>query len=144
MVQVRTILVPTDFSSCASAAFEHAVEFARRFDAKILLLHVMPNLARALPDLHPLPAEWVETARKEARERLAKDAGSIKELAVQTELREGAPHDGILAAAAAAKADMIVIGTHGRSGFTRMMLGSVAERVVRSSPIPVYMVPSRE
>jgi nucleotide-binding universal stress UspA family protein len=142
MGQVRKILVPTDFSTCAAAALDRAAEFAKRFEAEILLLHVVTTLAGnvAFPELVPLPHEWLESTRKLAKDHVAKEARRIKGPVIHTEVREGTIHESILASASDAKADMIVIGTHGRSGFKHALLGSVAERVVRSSPVPVLTV----
>jgi universal stress protein A len=142
MFQVRKILVPTDFSPCSVAAVEHATELAKRFEAQILLLHVVPNFANhiAVPGLVPLPPEWVTSTRKEAERQLTKMLGLIKGPVAGTEVRQGEAHASILDAASAANADIIVMGTHGRGALKHALLGSVAERVVRHSPVPVLTV----
>jgi universal stress protein A len=145
MFQVRKIVVATDFSPCASAAFDRAADLAKALRAEILLLHVLPDVAQYGPFPHsvPTPITWLDLVRMEARDHLAKESHRIKDLAVKTELREGGKmHDAIIAAAAAANADMIVIGTHGWSGIKHAVMGSVAERIVRHSPIPVLTVRS--
>jgi len=146
MFQVRKILVATDFSPCSAAALDRAVDLAKTLQAEILLLHVLPNPTHyaPFPQLVPMPHEWLETVRKEALDLLGKESRRIKGTVVKTELREGPTHDAIVGAAEAAKADMIVIGTLGRSGVRHALLGSVAERVVRFSPVPVLTVRTRE
>lgn len=142
MLTIRKILVPTDFSPCAAAALDLAAEFAQRFDAEILLVHVVPVLAPYLPAPlpAPLPAEWIESTRKLAQAELSKERKRVDRVQVATELRDGPVVDSVLDAAAASGADLIVIGTHGRRGLSHVLLGSVAERVVRQSPIPVLTV----
>ena len=146
MTQIRKLLVATDFSPCAAAAVHLAIDLAKQFDAEILLLHVLPTLPAfyAFPDAVSVPVAWFEAARKQAQEHLSNESRRIHGPVVRTELREGAIHDSIVAAAVTAKADLIVVGTHGRTGLKHALLGSVAERVVRTSPIPVLTVRSRE
>ena len=141
-MKLRKILVASDFSPAASAALDCAAEFARRFDAEIQLLHVLPALVQysPFPGIAPPPLEWLEVVRAQAKAHLAKEAGRIGGVKVATELRDGSIHECVLAAATASKADLIVLGTHGRRGFSHVLLGSVAERVVRLSPVPVLTV----
>lgn len=142
MRPIRKILVPTDFSACAAAAVDCAVDLAKTLEAEILLLHVLPIVPFQVPgaDMIQFPPEWVASCRKDALDALAKEKGRIQGTRLATELREGTLHECILAAAAERKADMIVIGTHGRRGLSHALLGSVAERVVRHSPVPVLTV----
>ena len=146
MFQVRKILVATDFSACAAAALDHAVDLATTLKADILLVHVLTSPASyfALPSLVPMPHEWLQSLRKEALDRLDEQSRRVRGPAIRTELREGPTDEAIVAAAAAAKADLIVMGTHGRTGLQHALLGSVAERVVRRSPVPVLTVRTRE
>jgi nucleotide-binding universal stress UspA family protein len=146
MFQVRKIVVPTDFSPCSAAALDRAADLAKALQAEILLLHVLPNPASYAPFPHlvPMPEQWLDQLRKEAKDRLAKESQRVNGPAIKTELREGPFHDAILAAVAAAKADLIVIGTHGRTGIKHALMGSVAERVVRIAPVPVLTVRSPE
>jgi universal stress protein A len=145
MTPIRKILVPTDFSACAAVAVDHAVELAKRLEAEVRLLHVLPIVPFHVPgaDMIQFPAEWVEDSRNAALAALSKEARRIAGIGVTTEVREGTLHEGILAAAAESKADMIVIGTHGRTGLSHALIGSVAERVVRASPVPVLTVRKR-
>ena len=141
MFQVRKVLCPTDFSPCSGAAVDHAVALAKTFKAEVVLLHVVPNFDfyLATPDMVTLPV-LLDSSRKHASEELAKASRRIEGVAVRTELLQGTVHECILAAAASAKADLIVLGTHGHTGVKHMLLGSVAERVVRLSPVPVLTV----
>jgi nucleotide-binding universal stress UspA family protein len=142
MLPLRKILVPTDFSPCAAAALDYATELASKFDAEIRLVHVQPSLPAyaSFPTPVPLPAEWVESMRKQAQTELGKEAGRVQRVKVGTELREGTIHESVLAAATSFAADLIVMGTHGRRGVSHVLLGSVAERVVRQSTVPVLTV----
>ncbi|HEX6810381.1 MAG TPA: universal stress protein [Planctomycetota bacterium] len=142
MLPLRKILVPTDFSPCAAAALDYAAELASKLDAEILLVHVQPSLANyvSFPTAVPLPADWVSSMHTQAQAELAKEAARVKRVKIGTELREGNIHESVLAAATAFAADLIVIGTHGRRGVSHVLLGSVAERVVRHSTVPVLTV----
>ena len=139
MFPPRKVLVPTDFSPSAAEALDHAAELAKKLDAEIVLLHVLQPLTTHLsvPPLVPLPPEWVKSVRMQAEAELKKESHRIKQVKVTTELRDGPIHDTVLAAASELKADLIVIGTHGRRGLSHVLLGSVAERVVRHSTVPV-------
>src|SRR5262245_8871001 len=141
-MKLRKILVATDFSPAAAAALDCAAEFARRFDAEIQLLHVLPSLVQYGPiaGIAPPPLEWLETVRTQTKTQLAKEAGRVEGVKVTSELRDGSIHEGVLWAATASKADRVVLGTHGRRGISHALLGSVAEKVVRLSPVPVLTV----
>ena len=140
-LQVHKILVPTDFSACAAAALDYAVELAKRWSAEVLLLHVVPDFAQYFaPDLDVALPTLLESARSQASAELEKARKNIAGVTVRTELLEGPVHERILSAAAAGKVDMIVLGTHGRTGVKHALLGSVAERIVRVSPVPVLTV----
>jgi universal stress protein A len=141
---IRTILVPTDFSDSARAALDWANEIAQAFDARIVLLHVvdlqyqlMPSGLLVVPT--PIPQDVVRRAQAQARRAL--DAMAAKTPAVRQRLvRKGHARDVILAVAGDAKADVIVMGTHGRHGVEHLFVGSVAEYVVRNAPVPVMTV----
>jgi nucleotide-binding universal stress UspA family protein len=146
MLPLRQILVPTDFSPSAAAALECAAELASRFDARIQLLHVLPTVAQFVPfpEVAPLPTGWLESLSLQAHAQLGREARRVDRAKVTTELREGSIVDAILEGAAASKSDLIVMGTHGRRGLSHALLGSVAERVVRLSPVPVLTVRARD
>lgn len=137
------ILVPTDGSDSAVAAAEGAVRLAYRFDATIHVLHVL--------DLGGLPRELEEDDQfsKVLRDRADEMVATVEELASDAEVetvgsvveRKEPVSESIVDYAIEQSIDCIVMGTHGRSGLTRVALGSVAERTLRNSPVPVLTVP---
>jgi nucleotide-binding universal stress UspA family protein len=142
MNDIRKILVPTDFSECAAAAADAAVDLARRGDAELVLLHVIPPAALYYtgPGFAEMPFDWRNAAESGAREGLANESRRLAWPKIHTVLREGIVHDVILEEARTRKVDLIVSGTHGRRGIAHALLGSVAERIVRLSPVPVLTV----
>jgi nucleotide-binding universal stress UspA family protein len=140
MVGVRKILVATDFSVHGHAAVEMACDMARRYQVPLEILHVVqiPNLQ--LPDGF-IPAsptrvaeifEWV-SVELEAERHHAERSG----VRTATRTEEGDPASEIVRRASEGDFDLVVIGTHGRTGIRRALLGSIAERVVRLAPCPV-------
>jgi nucleotide-binding universal stress UspA family protein len=138
------IIVPTDFSTCAEGAWGLAQRLAAAFDAELVLTHVLVETPRYSegPFTMEKTRQFFEAARRWATETLegwaakARGAG----LRVRAVVRTGVPHEELLALATDEKADLIVIGTHGRGGINRALLGSVADRVVRLAPCPVLTV----
>ena len=145
---MRRILHPSDFSRASGAAFSKAVELAKADRAELIVAHV---LTPALPIagegyMSPKVYEEIEaSARAAARKQL--DALVAKAHAAGARakglLLEGVPHERIARAAKAQRADLVVMGTHGRTGLARFFLGSVAERVVATSAVPVMTVRGR-
>ena len=135
----NNILVPTDGSQGANAALEHGLEIASKWDATLHTLYVVDTrLARSGPLL--------ETLRDEGRGavRNVEVTGTQAGLTVVTEIVEGNPHEEILDYVSEHGIDMVIMGTHGRTGLDRVVMGSVAERVVRRSPVPVLTVRDEE
>jgi universal stress protein A len=141
------IVHPTDFSVEAEAAEQEAVRLARRLNGELVLVHVATETPLygeqmfAMPDvkrIYEAQARWAE-------ERLAERAAALTREGVPTRWRRrvGVVHAEIGTVAREEAADYIVIGTHGRGGLDRVMLGSVAERVVRTAPCPVITVRQR-
>jgi len=134
------ILVPTDGSAGMQSAIDHATELASEHDATVHGLYVVDTAS--LTDL-PMEASMdgvSQALRQEgetALEQLERRAGDVP---VRTDVVEGSPARDITSYAADNPCDLVVMGTHGRSGVDRLLLGSVAERVVRSSPVPVLTV----
>lgn len=129
MIEIKRILVPCDFSAFSARALERAAAIARWYEARLTVLHVVP-LAQDLPPREVAAAElarFVEPAR---------DAG----VPIETAVAEGDPVREILGRASESRADLLVIGTHGRGGFERWVLGSVTEKVLRKAPCPVLTV----
>jgi nucleotide-binding universal stress UspA family protein len=142
--EIRHILVPHDFSDTAEHALSYAIVFAQKFGARITLLHAYEVPAYGYPDAFVASFELMSEVERAAQASLevvkARAAAAKADVAVS--LRCGNPWAEITAAAEETKADLIVMGTHGRRGFARALLGSVAEKVVRTAPCPVLTVHS--
>ena len=142
-MQLEKILMPTDFSACANSALAHAVDLAEHFDAELHLLHVVVlhqedpySPGQAFPGLEELHLRMEEAASHEMQ--LSIDAPRAAGLrVVETQARHVAAAPAILDYADRENVDLIVLGTHGRRGLRRFLLGSVAEEVVRSARCPV-------
>jgi nucleotide-binding universal stress UspA family protein len=138
----RHILVPHDFSETADVALAFALELAAKLGARITIAHAYEVPSYGYPDGIALTAEVAGNIRRSAESALEAVAARSRRpgLEVQTLLRDGVAWSEINAAAKQARADLIVMGTHGRHGFARALLGSVAEKVVRTAPCPVLTV----
>jgi universal stress protein A len=136
MPAIDRILAATDFSAGSERALEYAEEMAHRFGAEIVLLHVDEAFA-ALPG-----SEIAEDQRRAAERELEAQTRQLaaKGLRVRALLRIGLAVEEIVGAAEAERADLVVMGTHGRSGLSHLLMGSVAERVVRRARCPVLTV----
>jgi len=138
MPRISRILVATDFSPQASHALEWAQRFAGAFEAKLVLLHVidifsLAEITCATGGTDPLPL---------MREQAQRCMAELKTLVpdARTVIREGSPRPVIVDAALELDCQLIVMGTHGRSGLAHVLLGSVAEYVVRNGKVPVLTV----
>jgi nucleotide-binding universal stress UspA family protein len=141
------VLMATDFSECSRAALEFAWKLTRVYDAAIEVLHVTSrawnfpeDLSVGIPDDHQ---NWFELLRREAEAEQKKFVGAAVTAGVQvngTVVEAGSPAHTILDYAERSGADVIALGTHGRSGVARLMLGSVAEAVVHHAKVPVLTV----
>ena len=138
------IVVPTDFSTCAEQAWALAQRLGGALGSELVLVHVLVEapLWSEGPFTMDRAREVFEAARTWAGERLEEWAAGArgKGLTARLALRTGAPHEEIVALATDERADLVVIGTHGRGGVNRVLLGSVADRVVRLAPCPVLTV----
>ncbi len=148
MMEIRTILAPTDFSDHAALAVKAACQLAERLGAELMLLHVLTEIVPAGPDplLTPiLPSEYYTEAETRANETLERylDPAWGKPARVSWSVRWGSPVEAIVAHAIEHHVDMIVIATHGRTGLKHVLLGSVAERIVREAPCPVLTIRDR-
>ena len=144
MIRLERILCPTDFSKFAFRAADYAVALGGHYDAEVHFLHVIPS-ALIHPEQYPYIAEAVPLApefRKRALERLDAFVALSKIEGVRTRfsVAEGAPVRAILEAAEADRASLLCLGTHGREGMERLVLGSVAEKVLRKARCPVLTV----
>jgi nucleotide-binding universal stress UspA family protein len=136
-MQIQHILVPMDFSPDAEQALEQAVALAQQFQARITLLHAIHLPVTTEVALTAYLSEMEASAQRgmETYQKRVADAG----LPVETLVLVGVPYRRIIDTAADESADLIVMGTHGRTGVQHWMLGSVAERVVRLAPCPVLV-----
>jgi nucleotide-binding universal stress UspA family protein len=148
MIEITRILCPIDFSDFSRRALDYAVGIARWYDAAVTALHVQPiNVPpAALAPGAPVVAEPIvmstvdrELLREELRAFV--DAERADGVAIDVELREGPVWREIVATAESLPAHLLVVGTHGRSGFERLLLGSVTEKLLRTAPCPVLTVP---
>ncbi len=142
----KRILVATDFSETAKEALEYALAMAKPLGAEIVLMHAWEIPVYAFPDGAMIPGglfDGLEAASDEALQTQLKlyEKSGVK---MRGALRMGPAWREVGVVAEQEKADLIVMGTHGRRGVVRMVLGSVAERVVRSAPCPVLTVGPRK
>jgi nucleotide-binding universal stress UspA family protein len=143
MKRARQILHATDFSRASRPAFARALALAKQDRARLCLLHVRMPPSPFLGDkLPPSYLELEARARRQAERQLAALVTQAKKAGVRVEaqLTEGLPSEEILRVARRRRADVIVIGTHGRTGLGRIFMGSVAERVLQRATSPVLTV----
>ena len=141
MPHFKHILLATDFEASSSAALEAGVELAKAFGAKLTLLHVWEIPIYPYMEFM-LNSELIAGVEARALQRLTDSLASVRQAvpSADSKLKTGLPWTGILEAIAETKADLVVMGTHGRRGVSHTLLGSVAEKVVRMSPVPVLTV----
>ena len=148
MIAIRRILCPIDFSDYSRRALDHAVAIARWYESTVTALHVFSPapVAAYVPD--PGVFQPIVLAAAD-RDQLLADINAFIEsertpgVAIEAVVRQGNPAAEILDQVTSMNADLLVIGTHGRSGFERLLLGSVAEKVLRKASCPVLTVPKR-
>ncbi len=152
MIAIKTVLLPTDGSECSGKASGYALSFAKQYGARVVAIHVIDHRweeqARlALAEVGQDMAQRIREGRKEEGERILRDVADAAKragISVETVLVTGIPFDEILRLGKELPADLIIMGTHGRTGMSHLLLGSVAERVVRSAPCPVLTVRQEE
>jgi nucleotide-binding universal stress UspA family protein len=149
MPRLRRIMHATDFSPASTAALKRAMAMAKADRAQLIIVHVMTPPALALPGdgyISPSLYEDLEaSARAQAQKRLNAIVGRARKAGVRATglLLEGVPHERVARAARAKKVDLLVIGTHGRTGLAKFFLGSVAARLIASVSCPVLTVRGR-
>lgn len=145
MAKIQQILVATDFSACAKEALEQAIDLARNLKGKITLLYVFES-PFPYPDATSLSAypqlyRSLQDFKREEEKKLQSAAGIPGAgIEIRPLFKEGSASLEIVKAAQELKADLIVVGTHGRAGMSRFLMGSVAQRVSQSAPCPVLIV----
>lgn len=148
MLAVKTILLPTDGSACSQQALTYALPFAQQFGARLVALHVIDqrweeHLRQALAQAGQEIAPKLQHAHAEEAQRILRevaDAAAKTGVAVETRVVTGLPSEDIVRLRKELPADLIILGTHGRTGLSHALLGSVAEEVVRRAPCPVLTV----
>ncbi len=142
-IRVQTILVPIDFSDHADGVVEWAKYLAEEHGSRIALLHVyhLPVEFQQVEGAY-LPADFWTSVKEEAKRQLAVYGQQLRECGIEAEeiTREGYPATVIEEEAQEVGADLIVIGSHGRTGLKHMLLGSIAERVVQKAPCAVLTI----
>src|SRR5450759_3760839 len=145
MARIRRILYASDFSPASGRAFATAVGLAKASGATLTILHVIVPIVPLVPEQYIESATWERIdaeARRWSQQQLARLAKKAKKTGVRvaTKLLEGDPARLIVSAARSQRADLVVVGTHGRHGWTKFFLGSVAERVIATATGPVVTV----
>jgi nucleotide-binding universal stress UspA family protein len=147
-MEIKKILLPTDFTQGALAALPYAVDLAKSYGAKLYFIHVIYDMNAAtglhVPhvSLDAMYEEMQNGAEKEIRNFGSEITEGLKE--VETRVIRGVPYEEILSFASENGIDMIIMGTHGRSGLDRVIFGSTAEKVVRNAICPVLTVRSQK
>jgi nucleotide-binding universal stress UspA family protein len=147
-MRFRRILFATDFSPASRAAFRVAVQLARRERGRLVIVHVLPSVVSLGVETY-VSARMYEEMETSARRWAQKRLDSLVEqarrsrVAARTVLLAGAADEEVSRAAAKERADLIVIGTHGRTGLERVFMGSVAARIIGTAPCPVLTVRPR-
>lgn len=144
MDDIRQILVAVDFSDVSANAYKAAADLAGKLNAKLKVVHAVPVQAASLPMeggavyLEDLQAKQVEEAKEKLAAFVRQHSGAGGN--VEQCVRSGDPTTEINRAAEELRADMIVVGTHGRSGLSHLLMGSVAESVLREANVPVLCI----
>jgi len=144
MIEIRRIVCPVDFSEFSHRSLSHALSLARWYEAGVTVLHVVPPVPTVEgfpPSVNPVTLEPVSKSTLLELMGGFVDAAKPAGVPVRLEVREGGVANQILAFAGAEGADLLVLGTHGRGGFERWVLGSVTEKVLRKAGCPVLTVP---
>ena len=144
MITIQKILVATDFSEHSATAIVYAAELARAFDAEVLLCHVVekPDFLSQLPPGGEgyFPPNFAEVNKQRAQEECDRLLANSKVARGRVLIIEGTPFVELVRLARDEKVDLVIVGTHGRGAIAHMLLGSVAEKIVRKAPCPVLTV----
>ena len=142
----KRILLPLDGSAIAEQALPHAIALTERFQAELIILRTFEPLAEKLGMMSDIVRRAEDVTRAIAEKYIENISASVHERGVRVKsiIIEGRPHSEIVRFAETEQVDLIVISTHGQSGLTRWLLGSVADRVARGVSVPVLLVRSQE
>jgi nucleotide-binding universal stress UspA family protein len=147
MIEIKSVLCPVDFSDFSRRALSHAVALAKWYEAELTLLHVAPSIPPPLAYSEvppPLAVSHVGTEQLQQDLEIWAETARAEGVPITAIVTSGEPVREIVAKAEHMHADLLVMGTHGASGFERLLLGSVAEKVLRKAPCPVLTVPRAE
>ncbi|MBW7898797.1 putative universal stress protein [Candidatus Brocadiaceae bacterium B188] len=143
MISIRNILCPIDYSVYSEMALKYAIEFAEKYQAKLYLMHVLDIRVYDInnPELYNINVVDEETVEK-LRERLLRcvNEDTRGRISVEALIIQGVPFAEIIKVSKEYRIDLIVIGTHGRTGLSHAIMGSVAEKIVRKAPCPVLTI----
>lgn len=146
MIEIRHILCPIDFSDYSRRSLDHAIAIARWYESTVTVLHVLSPIPVAAFSpgpviLEPMVFTHVDREQLLAETKAFAESEAARGITIDAGVRTGTPAAEIVEEATRIQADLLVIGTHGRSGFERLLLGSVAEKVLRKASCPVMTVP---
>jgi nucleotide-binding universal stress UspA family protein len=143
-MEIKSIIFPTDFSEGSSQALQYAVDLTKKYGAKLYVVHVIYDIAKAtgwyVPhvSMDQMYKDIQEGAKKELERFGVEELGEVKN--IERTVLTGVPHEEIINFAKKNKTDLIIMGTHGRKGIDRILFGSTAAQVVRFAPCPVLTV----
>lgn len=146
MITMEHLLVATDFSACSKEALNYAIHLAEKMKGRLTLLHVFESPffypAEISVGAYPEVYQWLQDFRQDELKKLNALAEQLRKegLSVEPLFKEGVPSLEIVQTAKEVGADLIVLGTHGRKGLSHVVMGSVAERVSREAPCPIFIV----
>ncbi len=149
MIQIKSILIPTDFSKQSLSALHYGIEFARKFGSKLHILHVVQDLNLVIPEMGMISPQTffsIDPMLQAASRSIADLLEPYKHygLDIVTHCFEGSPLDEILTLASEESISLIILGTHGHTGLAHLFLGSLAETLVRKAPCPVLTLRTPE
>jgi nucleotide-binding universal stress UspA family protein len=148
MVAIKTILLPTDGSECSSRAMAYALSLASQYGGRVVALHVIDQrwddqTRAAFVEIGPELMQKLHSGNAQEARRILQEvahAGARSGVPVETRMATGIPFEDIVRVGKELSADLIIMGTHGRTGVSHLLLGSVAEKVVRRAHCPVMTV----
>ncbi len=144
MIEIKNILFPTDFSEGSSQALLYAVDIAKHYSSKIYILHVIYDLSKTMDwyisplSIDEMYKDIIQRANEEIENFGFEELSSLTD--IERVVTTGVPYEEIINFVNKHNIDLIVIGTHGRKGFDRILFGSTAANVVRYAPCPVFTV----
>jgi nucleotide-binding universal stress UspA family protein len=154
---MKKILIAIDYNPTAKIIADSGFELAKSMNAEVILLHVVADYTYyssldyspvlgfdSFSNLGAIQTNTVLELQNAAKDYLEKIKSQLGDNSIQTLIKEGDSGDAILEAANDSNADVIVMGTHGRRGLDKILMGSVAEKVMRHSKIPLFIIPSKE